>query len=971
MSAGESADDTISYSVLFGPKMSAEKSEKLVLVDGSGYIFRAFHGLPMMTRPDGTPINAVFGFTKMLLKLTADLKPSHVVVIFDAGRVTFRNDIYPEYKANRSEPPEELIPQFPLVREAAKAMSLPVLEMPGFEADDLIASFARAAENRNMSCLIVSSDKDLMQLVRGSVSMLDPMKNRTIEAAEVIEKFGVGPDKVVDVQSLAGDSTDNVPGVPGIGIKTAAELINQFGDLDRLLARAETIKQPKRRENLINFAEQARISRQLVCLKDDVDLPFSIEQLQTPARDQDRLMAFLAEQGFKSLIASLGGGMPVPQRQPISMQDTGKDAVGPFSELLPPVVEQVDYQLVTTPAQLDRWLDDARQQGVVAIDTETTSLNAAAAELVGVALAIAPGKACYIPLRHRRPGANTKAQQGLDFGCVPSGEQEQNSLPDQIDLDFALARLRELCTDVSVLKVGHNLKYDAHIFLHEGNGGFSLKAVDDTMCLSYVLDAGRTDRHGLDHLAANLLQVDTIKYEDICGKGANQISFAEVEVDEACAYAAEDADLTFRLWLMLKPRLAREGMAHVYERLERPLIPVLAQMEAKGIGVDQTILKRLSTDFSLRIADLEAEIYELVGEVFNVASPKQLGDILFGKMGIEGGKRSKTGAWSTGADILEELAANGVDIARLVLDYRQLAKLKSTYTDALIKSVNPRTRRVHTSFSMVGASTGRLSSSDPNLQNIPIRTAEGRQIRTAFVARPGCRLISADYSQIELRLVAHVANEASMIEAFRQGVDIHAQTAAQVFGVPLEQMDLETRRRAKAINFGIIYGISGFGLARQLSVPQGKARDFINAYLERFPGIKSYMDEAKQFARDQRFVETLFGRRIHIPQISEKNPAMRGFAERQAINAPIQGSAADIIKRAMCRLPDALAAAKLDAFMLLQVHDELIFEVSEQHAVQAVKVIKSVMEQAAEPVVKLKVPLIAEAGIAQSWSEAH
>ena len=951
--------------------MSAGKSEKLVLVDGSGYIFRAFHGLPMMTRPDGTPINAVFGFTKMLLKLTADLKPSHVVVIFDAGRVTFRNDIYPEYKANRSEPPEELVPQFPLVREAAEAMSLPVLEMPGFEADDLIASFARAAENQNMSCLIVSSDKDLMQLVRGSVSMLDPMKNRTIGAPEVIEKFGVSPDKVVDVQSLAGDPTDNVPGVPGIGIKTAAELINQFGDLDSLLAGAGTIKQPKRRENLINFAEQAHISRQLVCLKDDVDLPFSIDQLQTPARDQDRLMAFLAEQGFKSLIASLGGSLLTSQKRSTPERDTGQDTAGSFSELLPPVVEQPDYQLVTTPAQLDRWLDDARQQGVVAIDTETTSLNAAVAELVGVALATAPGKACYIPLRHRRSGADREAQKGLDFGSEPASRQEQDSVPDQLNIDFALARLQELCTDVSVLKVGHNLKYDAHIFLHKSNGGFLLKTVDDTMCLSYVLDAGRTDRHGLDHLAANLLQVNTIKYEDICGKGANQISFAEVELEEACAYAAEDADISLRLWMMLKPRLAREGMAHVYERLERPLIPVLAQMEARGIAVDQTILKRLSADFSLRIANLEAEIHELVGEVFNVASPKQLGDILFGKLGIEGGKRSKTGAWSTGADILEELAANGVEIARLVLDYRQLAKLKSTYTDALIKSVNPRTRRVHTSFSMVGASTGRLSSSDPNLQNIPIRTAEGRQIRTAFVARPGCKLISADYSQIELRLVAHVANETSMIEAFRRGVDIHAQTAAQVFGVPLEQMDSETRRRAKAINFGIIYGISGFGLARQLSVPQGEARDFINAYLERFPGIKSYMDEAKQFARDQRFVETLFGRRIHIPQISEKNPAIRGFAERQAINAPIQGSAADIIKRAMCRLPDALAAAQLDALMLLQVHDELIFEVSEQHAVQAVKVITSVMEQAAEPVVKLRVPLIAEAGIAQSWSEAH
>ena len=949
--------------------MNQVASDRLILVDGSGYIFRAFHGLPMMTRPDGTPINAVFGFTKMLLKLMADLNPSHVVVIFDAGRVTFRNDIYADYKANRSDPPEELVPQFPLVRDAAEAMSLPVLEMPGFEADDLIASFAKQAEQQNKPCLIVSSDKDLMQLVRGSVTMLDPMKNRPIGAPEVIEKFGVSPDKVVDVQSLAGDSTDNVPGVPGIGIKTAAELINQFGDLDSLLSNAETIKQPKRRENLITYAEQARISRQLVQLKDDVDLPLSIDEVKTPEQDQDRLMTFLAEQGFKSLIASLGGSLPAGADKPQSGQTLAAGNIA-AQDILPPVVEQTDYQLVTTIESLQSWLDEARHQGFVAIDTETSSLNAAAAELVGVALATAPGKACYIPLRHRLPGADTNQQQGLDFGSDRPETTPERQL-EQIDIAAALAKLKDLCVDSSVLKIGHNLKYDAHIFLNEGNGGFSLTSVDDTMCLSYVLDAGRTDRHGLDHLASNLLQQTTIKYEEVCGKGAKQIPFAEVDLQQACAYAAEDADITLRLWMMLKPRLAREGMTHVYERLERPLIPILAEMEAAGIAVDQSILKRLSADFAVRIAELEAEIHHQAGEAFNVASPKQLGEVLFEKLGLEGGKKSKTGAFSTGADVLEELAANGVEIAKSVLDYRQLAKLKSTYTDALTKSVNPRTGRVHTSFSMVGASTGRLSSSDPNLQNIPIRTAEGRQIRTAFVAKPGCKLISADYSQIELRLVAHVAEETSMIEAFKEGVDIHAQTAAEVFGVPLESMDSETRRRAKAINFGIIYGISGFGLARQLSVPQGEARDYIKAYLERFPGIKSYMDDAKQFARDNQFVETLFGRRIHIPQIAEKAPAMRGFAERQAINAPIQGSAADIIKRAMCRLPAALAAEDLDAVMLLQVHDELIFEVPDQQADRAVRVITSVMEQAADPVVSLKVPLIAEAGIAESWSEAH
>ena len=949
-------------------------SDQLVLVDGSGYIFRAFHGLPMMNRPDGTPINAVFGFTKMLLKLKADLNPSHIIVIFDAGRVTFRNDIYPEYKANRSEPPEELVPQFALVRQAAEAIGLPVLEMPGFEADDLIASYARQAEQAGMSCLIVSSDKDLMQLVRGNITMLDPMKNRPIGREEVIEKFGVTPDKVVDVQALAGDSTDNVPGVPGIGIKTAAELINQFGDLDSLLAAAETIKQPKRRENLIQFAEQARISRQLVYLKDDVDVPLAIDGLVTPQAEEEKLMGFLAEQGFKSLIAALGGTMPAasPAAASLSSAKTARQnsdiADGQPDNILPPVVEEADYELVTDMDALERWIAIARGQGFVAIDTETTSLDAARAELVGVAMATSPGKGCYIPLRHIPAGqAGTDTpQQGLDFSAP-----EPLSQIKQIPYDTAIEALRGLLADEAVLKIGHNLKYDMHILSQPRNGGLAVYPVDDTMCLSYVLDAGRTERHGLDHLALNLLQVQTIKYEDLCGKGAKQISFAEVPPEAACAYASEDADICLRLWMMYRPRLAREGVSSVYERLERPLIPILAEMEKTGIVVDDNILRRLSNDFATRIVELEAIIHEQAGSSFNIASPKQLGEILFDQMGLEGGKKSKTGAWSTGADVLEDLAANGVAIAQSVLDYRQLAKLKSTYTDALMKSINPDSGRVHTSYSMVGASTGRLSSSDPNLQNIPIRTPEGRQIRTAFVARKGYKLISADYSQIELRLVAHVAGEESMIAAFHKGVDIHAQTAAEVFNVPLETMDAETRRRAKAINFGIIYGISGFGLARQLSIPQGEARDYIKAYFERFPGIRAYMDEAKQFAKVNHYVETLFGRRIHIPQIEDKNQAVRAFAERQAINAPIQGSAADIIKRAMIRLPAALRAENIDADMLLQVHDELIFEVPEDQKDKAVAAITRIMEEAATPVLSLKVPLVAEAGIADSWAEAH
>ena len=945
----------------------ASAPEQLVLIDGSGYIFRAFHALPMMMSPEGVPVNAVFGFTKMLMKLMDDLQPSHVLVIFDAGRVTFRNDIYPEYKQNRTDPPDELVPQFSLVRDATEAMSLPVTELPGFEADDLIASYAKMAHESGTDCLIVSSDKDLMQLVRPGVTMLDPMKQRRISDAEVVEKFGVLPNRVVDVQSLAGDSTDNVPGVPGIGIKTAAELINQFGDLDSLLAGAETIKQPKRRENLVNFAEQARISRELVRLKDDVPLDNNIASLVRPHRDMDRLSAFLSGQGFNSLLASIGAkNAASPKTAPTS----GKpDSASPFGAILPPHVEAPSYELVTTTDALSRWIDEARSQGFIAIDTETTSLNASSASLVGVALATAPGKACYIPLRHVAPVSEGAAQGGLDF--AGDAEVAETVMLEQMDEAEALSLLRGLCADPSILKIGHNLKYDAHVLSLEQNGGLSLTPVDDTMCLSYVLDAGRTERHGLDYLALSLLDIQTIKYQDVCGKGAKQISFAEVSPEAACTYASEDADITLRLWTMLKPRLAREGMSSVYERLERPLIPILAHMEAAGIKVDTQLLHGLSQDFAGRIQILEGEIHQLAGETFNIASPKQLGEILFEKLGYEGGKKSKTGAFSTGADILEDMAENGVEIARKVLDYRQLAKLKSTYTDALMASVNNRTGRVHTSFSMVGASTGRLSSSDPNLQNIPIRTQEGRQIRGAFIARPGCKLISADYSQIELRLVAHVAQEKTMLEAFRNGVDIHAQTASEVFGVPLDQMDAETRRRSKAINFGIVYGISAFGLSRQLSIPQSEARDYIATYLDRFPGIRTYMNDAREFAREHLYVETLFGRRIHIEQIGASNQAMRGFSERQAINAPIQGSAADIIKRAMICLPAELAAQGLAADMLLQVHDELIFEVPEEQAEQSVQLIKSVMENAASPVVQLSVPLVVDAGIADSWSEAH
>jgi DNA polymerase-1 len=962
-------------------------NRRLVLIDGSGYVFRAFHALPPMTRSDGTPVNAVYGFTAMVMKLVDDLAPDHVAVVLDVARKTFRSDIYPAYKANRSEPPEDLIPQFALVREAAAALSLPVLEAPGFEADDLIATYAKLAEEKGLETLIVSSDKDLMQLVRGQVTMLDPMKQRRIGVDEVLERFGVPPEKVVDVQSLAGDSTDNVPGVPGIGIKTAAELIQAFGDLDNLLDNAGSIKQPKRRENLINFADQARISRDLVQLCDNVPLPLEFAELATPARDMERLAVFLREQEFNRLLVRIGvdsgdatnlGSKTIGNAvRSMALNNASKNdervvntqatAAALVNTAAIADMSGCDYRLITDKKALSKFLDISVVQGFLAVDTETSSLNAAEADLVGISLAVAPGIACYVPLRHGAdPSVNSAGPQaGLDFSGDISPRYPQ------IPFKQAMAVLRPIFENPAVLKIGHNLKYDAHVLRWPRNGGIRLSPVDDTMCLSYVLDGGRVSSHSIDNLAKHWLNHDTIKFADLCGKGVKQVPFGTLAPEDALDYAAEDADVALRLWHLLKPRLGRESVARVYERLERPLIPVLAEMEANGITVDRASLARMSNDFAMRMADLQATIHQLAGNAFNIASPKQLGEVLFDQMGLSGGKKSKTGSYSTSADVLEDLAASGTKIAEKVLEWRQLAKLKSTYADALVDSILTETGRVHTSFSMVGANTGRLSSSDPNVQNIPIRTAEGRQIRTAFVAAPGCKLISADYSQIELRLVAHVANETSMIEAFQQGVDIHARTASEVFGVPLANMDGETRRRAKAINFGIIYGISPFGLARQLGIPRGEASDYIKAYFANFPGIQKYMERIKTAAREDGYVETLFGRRIYIDGFDSGNQAMRGFAERQAINAPIQGSAADIIKRAMIRLPAALADANIKADMLLQVHDELIFEAPIQEAEAAKVLIKTVMEQAVDPVIKLSVPLVTDAGIADSWAGAH
>ncbi len=954
-----------------------QKSDRLVLVDGSGYIFRAYHALPPMYRDDGTPVNAVFGFTKMLLKLVADLQPEYIAVIFDAGRKTFRNEIYSQYKANRSDPPDELVPQFNLVRQATEALNLPLFEMSGYEADDVIATLANLASKKGQDCLIVSSDKDLMQLVNRHVKLLDPIKNTLIGDEEVKQKFGVLPDSVVDVQALAGDSSDNVPGVPGIGVKTAAELINQFGSLEALLLNAESIKQPKRRGNLIQFAEQARISKQLVQLCNNVPVDIEISELVLPDLDHDKLQVFLLKQQFKSLSLSLGLSEQTLNNYP--NEETKKDnikinsdekelnieAVNSEPELLK--IDRQAYELITDINQLEQWCEMAEETGIIAIDTETTSINAASADLVGVALAIAPGKACYTPLRHS-PIYQKSKQPGLDLTHM---SEDWDEIYEQIHFSTAIERLKRILENPTVLKVGHNLKYDAHVLRQERNGGIIISPLDDTMCLSYVLDAGRVERHGLDYLANHWLSHNTIKYEDVCGKGSKQVSFAQISPLNARDYAAEDADITLRLWMILKPRLAKEKMAVVYNRLEQPLIPVLSEMEENGIIVDANILRRLSNDFASKIIQLEKEIHILAKQKFNIASPKQLGEILFEKFQFEGGKKMKTGAWSTSADILEEMASRGIKIAEKVLDFRQLAKLKSTYTDALLESVNSRTGRVHTSYSMVGALTGRLSSSDPNLQNIPIRTEEGRSIRAAFIAETGSKIISADYSQIELRLVAHIAREKSMLEAFKNNIDIHAQTAAEVFEIPIDKLDSETRRRAKAINFGIIYGISGFGLARQLGISQGNARDYIRAYFTRFPGIRDYMEQMKQIARDKGFVETLFGRRIYISNVKSPNAALRGFAERQAINAPIQGSAADIIKRAMIKMPKTISELNLKTKMLLQVHDELIFETPEDEVEIALQAIRTTMELAHKPTLSLDVPIVVDGGVADSWAKAH
>jgi DNA polymerase-1 len=909
---------------------AAAAPPRLVLIDGSGFIFRAFHALPPMTRPDGTPVNAVFGFANMLARFLREHTGTHLAVIFDAGRHTFRSRLYPAYKAQRPPPPPELVPQFALVREATEAFGVPAIDAVDWEADDLIAAYARAAEAEGGETVIVSSDKDLMQLIRPGVSLLDPIKQKPIGPAEVREKFGVPPEKLIDLQALMGDAVDNVPGVPGIGPKTAAQLLGEFGDLEAVLAAAPAMKPSKRRDALIENVEMARLSRQLVTLREDAPLPRPLAALALAEPDRARLSAWLAAQDFRSLRQRLGLDAPSPAAPAASAQSPadapGQASFGP-------------YETVTDGETLARWIADAATRGYLALDTETDGLDALRARLVGISLATAPGRACYLPLRH---------------------EEGRTALTPEA----ALAALAPLLADGSVLKILHNAKFDLAVL---GRAGIAvdIAPIDDTMLISYAQAAG-AHGHGMDELALLHLGHRPISYDEVTGTGRARLTFAAVPVERATAYAAEDADVTLRLWHRLRPGLRTNKALALYEQIERRLIPVLLAMEKAGVLVDAAELSRISVEFAARMAEMEREIHALAGRPFNLASPKQLGEVLFDELRLPGGKRMKTGAWGTDAQVLQSLAEEGHEIPARILAWRQLAKLKSTYADALVNQINPETGRVHTSFAMAVASTGRLSSTDPNLQNIPVRSEEGGRIRRAFIAAPGHVFVSADYSQIELRLLAHVADIPSLKESFARGEDIHARTASEVFGVPMAGMDAQTRRRAKAINFGIIYGISAFGLARQLGTTPGEARLYIDTYFARYPGIRAYMERMKRLAREQGYVETPFGRRCYIPGIADRNAARRAYAERQAINAPLQGGAADIIKRAMVRLAPALAASGLAARLLLQVHDELLLEAPEAQAEATAALVGNVMREAAQ----LSVPLVVATGSGANWAEA-
>jgi DNA polymerase-1 len=995
------------------------KGDHVFLVDGSSYIFRAYHALPPLNRKsDGLQVNAVLGFCNMLWKLLREMppdnRPTHLAIVFDKSEITFRNKLYPDYKAHRAPAPDDLIPQFALIREAVRAFDLPCLEQVGYEADDLIATYVREACDRGAIATIVSSDKDLMQLVTDCVTMYDTMKDRRIGIAEVIEKFGVPPEKVVEVQALAGDSTDNVPGVPGIGVKTAAQLIVEYGDLETLLNRAGEIKQPKRREALIENAEKARISRQLVLLDDKVQLDVPLDELAVHEPDARKLIAFLKAMEFSTLTRRVaeysqidpadiepdpgyrsGASVFAPPPAPGRPAGEGEHAAGtlfdsPEAPTLPlsggasaprvaispgkstaistpqafaaarteaarkTRIDRGKYQTIRSLDQLNAWIARVHDVGHFVIEAKASSIDPMQAEICGLALALEPGDACYIPLSHK--------QSGDGAGLFAAGLAS-----DQITTGEALAALRPLLESAGILKIGFNLKFTAVILAQHG---VTICNHDDAQLMSYALDAGR-NAHGLDALAQSWLGHANMTHGELTGSGKGKLTFDQVAIDRATAYSAEDADVILRLWQVFKPRLVAERMTTVYETLERPLISVLARMERRGISIDRQVLSRLSGEFAQTAARVEAEIQEIAGEPINVGSPKQIGDIIFGKMGLPGGSKTKTGAWSTTAQVLDELAEQGHEFPKRILEWRQVSKLKSTYTDALPTYVHPQTHRVHTTYALAATTTGRLSSNEPNLQNIPVRTEDGRKIRRAFIATPGHRLVSADYSQIELRLLAEIADIPVLKQAFRDGLDIHAMTASEMFGVPVKDMPGEVRRRAKAINFGIIYGISAFGLANQLGIAREEAAAYIKRYFERFPGIRAYMDETRDFCRTHGYVRTLFGRKCHYPDIKASNGSVRSFNERAAINARLQGTAADIIRRAMIRMEDALAEKKLSAQMLLQVHDELIFEVPEDEVAATLPVVQHVMQDAPFPAVLLSLPLHVDARAADNWDEAH
>jgi DNA polymerase-1 len=997
------------------PTSGAMKGKHVFLVDGSSYIFRAYHALPPLNRKsDGLQVNAVLGFCNMLWKLLRDMppdnRPTHLAIVFDKSEITFRNKLYPDYKAHRPPAPDDLIPQFAFIREAVRAFDLPCLEQNGFEADDLIATYVREASEQGGTATIVSSDKDMMQLVTDRILMYDTMKDRRIGIPEVIEKFGVPPEKVVEVQALAGDSVDNVPGVPGIGVKTAAQLITEYGDLDTLLARAGEIKQPKRREALLENAEKARISRQLVLLDDKVKLDVPLEDLAVHEPDGRRLVAFLKAMEFSTLTKRVAeysqidpndveaqqsakssrapadvaqdspsvpalGGEPDARAKgsqgglfdelPSSLSLPRKDSVE--AALTPKALadartaaarngkfDRSKYKTLHKLDELKQWLAKAKESGTVVIGIETNGDDAMTAEISGLSLALRENEACYVPLGHKKAGDGT--------GLFAAG-----LAPDQIKLDDAIAALKPILEDQTVVKIGHDQKFELLVLAQHG---IEARTIEDIMLMAYVVDAGRAS-HDLESLTEGLLGHAPTTKAAVTGTGKNRLAFDLVPIEKAAEYASPKADAMYRLWRVLKQRLISERVNTVYETLERPLVRPLMRMERRGISVDRQTLSRLSGDFAQSAARLEADIQEMAGEPINPGSPKQLGDIMFGKMGLPGGAKTKTGAWSTSAQILDELAEAGHDFPKKILEWRQVTKLKSTYTDSLPGFINATTNRVHTSYALASTTTGRLSSNEPNLQNIPVRTEDGRKIRKAFVATPGHKLVSADYSQIELRLLAEIANIPVLKQAFNDGLDIHAMTASEMFGVPIKDMPGEVRRRAKAINFGIIYGISAFGLANQLGIPREEASAYIKKYFERFPGIRAYMDETREFAREHGFVVTLFGRKCHYPEIRASNPSIRAFNERASINARLQGSAADIIRRAMIRMDDVLTQKKLSAQMLLQVHDELIFEVPDDEVAATLPVVQHTMQDAPFPAVVLSVPLQVDARAATNWDEAH